>query len=100
MFAFAELVLFGFFFAVEVLPPTHILTLSLEASAEQMFASAGHLAVGVDGADISERCHVYSRPCSSHARQQIEPIDEGSVGHGVRMLRPVKRGCVLWSSPQ
>ena len=94
MFAFAHLVLFGFFFAVEVLPPTHNLTLFLEASAEPILSSASHTAVGVDEADISETSHVYSRPCSSQARHQTEPIDEGSVGHRVRMLRPVKRGCV------
>ena len=94
MFAFAHLVLFELFFGIEVLPPTHILTLFLEASAEPMSSSAGRLAVGVHGADISEMSHVYSRPCLSQARYQIEPIDEGSVGRGVRMLRPVKRGCV------
>ena len=90
MFDFAHLVPSGFFVAVEVLPPT---------SAESMLSSVGHLAGGVDGADICKMSLVYSRPCSSKARHQVEPIDEGSVDHQVRMRRPVKRGWMPWSSP-
>ena len=90
MFDWAHLVLFGFFVAVEVLSPTHLLTLFLKASAESMLSLVGHLAVGVDGAAISEISHVYTRPCSDKARHHIGPINEGSVGHQVRMLRPVK----------
>ena len=90
MFDFAHIVLFEFFVAVEMLPPTQFLSLFLKESAKLILSPAGHLACVVDGDDIFEVSRLCCRSCSSKARYMIKPIDAGSVDHQLRMLKPVK----------